>query len=160
MGTRWSLREPGEVSGSFQYSQEWEKEDTIYEVSDLQRNSELVKQMLCSIDQDLNFSMEIAPDFKDGRIPTLDFSLWFVKEPRMTMPVDRKLTRGEGGQKTSRCPWRLTYTFFSKPVVTQYTELESSGRSWHSKAAGQSQEVVGPRGSHMKFTVSHADRWG
>ena len=77
--------------------------------------------MMCDVDDDLNFTMEISSDFNNSQISTLDFSLW------MDM-VDGK--------------WQLLYEFYMKSMVSKYCEVENSARAWNYKAGGLSQEVV------------------
>ena len=58
--------------------------------------------------------------FNTEEIPTLDSTLW--------------LEHGEKGP-------RLLYRFFSKPMSSPYTVLETSAWAWNSKAGSLTQEV-------------------
>ena len=97
---------------------------------------------MSTVDKDLNFTMEIQDDFKDARIPTLDFSMWVYRadNPRCTPePVSEESINPTDVAKA--CKWRIGYSFYSKPVSSSYCELERSARSWHDKASSLSQEV-------------------
>ena len=73
---KWVVRDPLASKSEFRFTQEAETEDRIRDEPDLQRNAELVRQMLSGVDKDLEFTMEMSEDFRDKRIPTLDFNIW------------------------------------------------------------------------------------
>ena len=48
--------------------------------SDLSRTSEVIQASMNDVYKFLNFTMEIAEDFADSKLPTLDFKLWVIEE--------------------------------------------------------------------------------
>ena len=78
-----------------------------------------------SIEKDLKFTIELETEFVNNR-PTLDFTLWVC----------------EVEVEDDMCPWRILHSFNRKPMALMYCEVETSARSWTSRASSLSQEVV------------------
>ena len=73
MGWRW-------WEGDLHWCQEWEEEDKTSGKSDLSRTSDILQASMKDVYKFLNFTMEVAEDFEDHRLPTLDFKLWVMEK--------------------------------------------------------------------------------
>jgi hypothetical protein len=71
-----------------------------------------------SVNPDLQFTVETAEDFEDGRLPTLDFDMW----------VD------EGGV--------IKHSYFEKPMKTQLVLMKRSAMSENQKIDILSNELI------------------
>ena len=56
--------------GGLGWCQEWEDEDCMDDKSDLSRTSEILQASMNDVYKFLNFTMEIAEDFADSKLPT------------------------------------------------------------------------------------------
>ena len=70
----------------FVWNKEAEEEDIVREEQG--ENKDCFMAMLClpamnAINPDLTFTVEVPSDFKDGRLPTLDFSLWMSEDGQL-----------------------------------------------------------------------------
>ena len=115
-GYRWDAE-----LGSLSFREEWWEQDDILNLEDDERMGNVILTIMNQISRDLNFTMEVASQFPDKTIPTLDFQLW-LDTPELSHP-------------------RLYFKFFSKPMASQYVELELSARAWSAKSASLTQEV-------------------
>ena len=87
-------------------------------LSDLERTSSIIQEMMKSIYKFLNFTMETAADFPDSRLPTLDFSLW-VDENGLIM-----------------------YTFYEKPMSCNQVMHADSALPENMRVASLQAEVT------------------
>ena len=78
-----------------------------------------------SISKDIQFTAETAEDFKDGRIPTLDFSMWMDKVQGENKPHNK-----------------IRYMYYEKSMARNTVILESSSLNWISKRTSLSQDLV------------------
>ena len=85
----------------FVHSQEAEIEDLARNESSEQRMARRCLVAMNSLTEDLVFTVEVASDFPDKRIPTLDFFLW---------PEE----------------WGLNHSFFQKSMRTPYVTMRRS----------------------------------
>ena len=102
----------------FEYREQWEKEDAEREESDKARTTREILRVMNSIYRHINFTSESPEDFPDGKIPTLDTSLWLE-------------SNGE-----------IRYDFFEKSMSSGYCQMETAAISYNSKRASLAQEVV------------------
>ena len=65
-------------SNIFKFSQEAKDEDDEKDEPGNVRMSRICKDAMNSVSQDLQFTTEAPEDFKESKLPTLDFKLWFV----------------------------------------------------------------------------------
>ena len=93
-------------------------EDKVSGLSDLERTSSFIQEMMKSIYKFLNFTMETAADFPDSRLPTLDFSLW-VDENGLIM-----------------------YTFYEKPMSCNQVMHADSALPENMRVASLQAEVT------------------
>ena len=97
--------------------QEWLDEDLELDDSDTRRTSNVVKEIMNSVFRDINFEMEIAEDFVNKRLPTLDFEMW-MKDGK------------------------LEFSFFEKAMKTPYCIMEQSAMAIKSKITTLSQDLI------------------
>ena len=98
-----------------------EEEDRMLEMQGESKDSFMARlclPLMNSINDDLTFTAEVASDFADGRLPTLDFSLW---------------QREEG---------ELTHSYFEKSMKSQVMLEKESAMSVKQKITIQSNELT------------------
>ena len=130
-GTRWCQNEKKLVK-----KEEWRLEDEKSGESSTKRTSREVGKIMNSVFKNITFTTETEEDFADGRLPTLDFSLF--------------IERGEAkpGDEQEKIEWRkknkgkLLYSFFEKTMTSKYCIMERSALSENMKTASLSQEVI------------------
>ena len=93
MGSRFSVEEKRIVETGEAYEED-EKLKAEGESSEARRARILIPAMN-SINPDLSFTVELAEDFEDKRLPTLDCKLWFNKD------------------------WTINHTYYEKPMKSQ-----------------------------------------
>ena len=59
------------------FKEEWKKEDMEKDQTDLKRMGEVCLEVMNSIEEDMQFTVESEEDFENGRLQTLDFEAWF-----------------------------------------------------------------------------------
>ena len=59
-GGKWVQPDKLEIQGQFKFSMKWHDEDIRKDFPDLARNAEEVRKLMCDIDNDLEFTMEIG----------------------------------------------------------------------------------------------------
>ena len=75
--------------------------------------AEVVKNLMCDMEADLQFTMEVQSDFASNSIPTLDFDLW--------LEIDSPADQGHAGAPADApAGVKLLYKFYSKQVSTKY----------------------------------------
>ena len=116
-GTRWVDKQK-----SFEFREDWFKEDTELEESSTRRTANEIRKAMDSINPDLKFEIEIEEDFPREKLPTLDTCLWLERE--------------EGA------PPELRYEFYEKPMCNKLCMLEMSAMTESSKIASLSQDLV------------------
>ena len=132
-GTRWSGKEKKMI-----YSKEWEEEEKNKEggYSIERKTSDEVRNVMNSVYKDIRFTSEIEEDFDTRRIPTLDFEMWLEKNEGN--PNDTQEER----EAKQRRQDKIVYSFYEKPMSSQFCVMENSAMSWNTKRATLSQEIV------------------
>ena len=77
--------------GKFKFRESWMEEDLISDQDDLHRSAAQIKAMMSDIDRDLTFTIELEPDFPQGHLPTLDFTMWIKKTMKNSIPAYKVL---------------------------------------------------------------------
>ena len=77
-----------------------------------------------SVFNNIQFETELAEDFTERKLPTLDFEMWFQEDGEY-----------EGRQK-------ILYKFYEKPMNTPFSIMKDSAMPEGGKIASLSQEVV------------------
>ena len=116
-GKRWNEREK-----KFEFREDWRQEDEIAGESTTKRMAREIKKVMDSIYPNLSFEMETAEDFRNERLPTLDFSMW--------------LDQCENGMQS------IKYTFYEKEINTKFCIMEKSAVAEKSKISSLTQEVI------------------
>ena len=98
-------------------NQEWLEEDLLHDESDTKRTSNVVKDIMNSVYREIQFEMEIAEDFPNKRLPTLDFEMWL-----------------EDG--------KINYSFFEKSMKTPYCIMKDSAMAIKSKITILAQDLI------------------
>ena len=111
-GVRWESKQK-----RFMKKDEWLEEDKAENVSDEQRTARELKKAMNSIFPNIQFTTEIPEDFHDGRLPTLDCTIWL-----------------ENG--------RIMYSFYEKEMNSPFCILEQSALPDNTKISSLSQDVV------------------
>ena len=111
-GTRWNP-----ASKCLEYREEWELEEKDTEESNTSRMSRLLRPAMSSIYEGISLTMEIAEDFKDQKLPTLDFNLYL-----------------EDGE--------LRYSYFEKEMKTPFCITEKSAMCERSKMSILSNDLI------------------
>ena len=111
MGWRW-------VDGSLCYTRTWEMEDRNSGLSASRRTALVLVAMMNSVFPFMNFTVELGEDFVDGKLPSLDISIWVV-EGRTIM-----------------------YEFFEKTMASNLMVEADSALSKEVKMATLSEEVA------------------
>ena len=78
-----------------------------------------------SVFKNIQFETELAEDFTQRKLPTLDFEMWFQKDGK----------KNEGRKK-------ILYRFYEKPMNTPFSIMKKSAMPEGGKVASLSQEVV------------------
>jgi hypothetical protein len=112
MGTRFQ-----EEKKVFEWRQEWEDEDKLENTTNTARVSKLCNKAMNSINPDLQFTVETSEDFKEKRLPSLDFYMWV-----------------EDGQ--------IKHSYFEKPMKTQLVIMKRSAMSENQKMDILSNELI------------------
>ena len=116
-GVRWCDKEQKMVE-----KEEWRIEDTAPGENKEQRTSREILKVMNSIYKNVQFTRETCQDFKNGRLPTLDFTLWIEQG------------EGEGA--------RMLYSFYEKELGSKYCIMEQGAMSEQMKRSTLSQEVI------------------
>ena len=109
LGWRWT-------NGGLRFSMEWRREEMLKGMTGLQKTVEVLKGIMNSISDFLVLTMESADDF-DGRLPTLDLSIWIGKDNA------------------------TYYIFFEKPMASSMVIQRRSAMPENMRMATLSQEV-------------------
>ena len=139
MGMRFS-----QETNKFMFSSE-DREDDIKRMKNgettNQRMARVMVPAMNSVNKDLKFTAESQEDYKDERLPTLDFSLW----------IDSKN--------------KIKHTYYQKPMKTPFVIMERSAMSQHQKFQILSNELcrrlsnIQQEGLEMKETTSTVERF-
>ena len=100
----------------FKYKREWEEEDKEGGMSGRERTKLEVGKAMNAINPNLKFTLELSEDFKDGRLPTLSFSLWEEE-------------------------WGISHSYYEKEVRSQLMLMERLAMSKQSKFSIMSNEL-------------------
>ena len=130
-GVRWCPIEKKMV-----YKEEWEKEEKEKGYSVQMKTSEEIRGVMNSIYKDIQFTSEVEEDFSNNRIPTLDYEMWVEKNEE-----NEKDTLEEKSSKEKR-EGKVIYSFYEKPMASEFCVMEASAMSWNAKRATLSQETV------------------
>ena len=109
-----------EEQRKFLYNKEAEMEDLEKKKdgeSNNQRMARVCLKAMNAVSKDLEFTVEVPEEFENGRLPTLDFSLWMM----------------DG---------LLTHSYFQKSMKSPYVVMERSAMSYHKKMNIMSNEVT------------------
>ena len=102
------------------FSKDRERLDTELGLRQDDRTSRVLLEIMNDREPDLTFTMETMSMFQSLEIPTLDFTLWLEMEE---------------GRPT------LKHRFYSKPMSSPYSVLETSAWAWSPKSVSLAQEV-------------------
>ena len=111
LGWRW-------VGGNLCYTKSWEQEDRASGISASRRTALILVAIMNDIFPFLNFTIELGEDFVDGKLPSLDISIWVV-----------------GGRT-------ILYEFFEKTMASNLMVEAGSALSKDVKLATLSEEVA------------------
>ena len=111
-GWRWT-------EGGVYFSEGWKIEDELSGETSTQRTGRILKDMMNSVLGFLRLTVEIADDFDDRKLPTLDLKIWVHPEGRMVL-----------------------YEHFEKTMNTNLVLQQISALSENIKVNSLSQEVV------------------
>ena len=104
-------------SKSFEYKEEWEQADRAEDLPTLTRTARVCNVAMNSINRDLQFTTETEVDYKEMRLPSLDFYMW----------VERGL---------------IHHSYYEKPMRTQLVLMRNSSMSIQQKMDILSNELV------------------
>ena len=90
-----------------------------------------------SVFQNIQFTTEIPSEFKDDKLPTLDFAMWIE----------------EGGEQKGK----IKYTFYEKEMGSKYCIMEKGAMPENTKNSTLSQEII-RRMMNTSELVSQGDR--
>ena len=126
-GWRWNMKEK-----KLEFKESWRTEDEEEDQEDNIRHSRVVQDMMNSIYKNIQFEVEMAEDFVDRKLPTLDFKMWLEGE------------NDDGKEKPERddCKKRIMYSFYEKPMASPFSVMEKSALPENSKNATLAQELV------------------
>ena len=117
LGTRFN-----KIKMQFEWNEEAEAEDLARMKKDAESSSSrmarICRPAMDSINEDLKFTTEVAEDFEDKRLPTLDFSMWLMKF------------------------YRINHTYFQKCMKTPYVLMKRSAMSEQQKMSILSNELI------------------
>ena len=116
LGYRWNSE-----SGKPIYNKEWELEERSLEMSEDKKTATELQRIMNQITPDPRFTLEIQEEYLNNHIPTLDCNVKLIEQ-------------------INECPkYNIRYTFFKKPMVSQYAGLETSAMDYESKKSTLSQ---------------------
>ena len=107
------------------------------EMDPTEKTAKVLEDMMNTIARDMTFTTEIAKEFLNKRLPTLDVELWVEERPTGGMVI--------------------MHSFFKKPMASRYSIMEKSAMSWESKKASLTQEVI-RRSMNMCLELSMKER--
>ena len=110
-GWRW-------VGGGLCFTKAWEQEDMNSGKSAARRSAEILVGMMNDVFPFLNFTIELGEDFLDGKLPSLDTTVWV-----------------EDG-------WKVLFEFFEKTMATNLMVEAKSALSNEVKMATLSEEIT------------------
>jgi hypothetical protein len=110
-GWRW-------VDGGLCFTKAWEQEDMSSGKSAARRSAEILVGMMNDVFPFLNFTIELGEDFLDGKLPSLDTTVWV-----------------EDG-------WKVLFEFFEKTMSTNLMVEAKSALSNEVKMATLSEEIT------------------
>ena len=93
--------------------------------------SRICKEAMNDISEDLTFTTEVAEDYVDKRLPTLDFILWLVNG-------------------------YLLHSYYEKPMRTPYVIMRRSAMSEHHRISILANELI-RRLSNMHAKTAHTE---
>ena len=95
------------------YKEEWEEEDKKSKKDNTDRTAEVIKEMMNSIDRNIQVTVETPNNFEDKTLPILDIRCWVEPLPEMTTC-------------TIKPRQKLLYSFFSKPMSSKLCMMKRS----------------------------------
>ena len=110
-GWRW-------VDGGLCFTKAWEQEDRNSGTSAARMSAEILVGMMNDVFPFLNFTIELGEDFPDGKLPSLDTTVWV-----------------ENG-------WKILFEFFEKTMATNLMVEAKSALSNEVKMATLSEEIT------------------
>ena len=110
-GWRW-------LEGGLYYCAAWRLDDEKLEKSPTRRTADVLRDSMNDVFSFLNLTIEIAEDFEDKKLPTLDLKVW--------MSLDNK----------------ILFEFYEKPMNTNMVLQRKSALSENIKMSSLTQEVI------------------
>ena len=101
----------------FEAKEEWKEEDRMLGETTLTRMSRVCREAMNGINDDLKFTTETSEDYKDGKLPTLDFAA--------------EVNRGI-----------ISHTYYEKPMKTQLVLMARSAMGQSQKYQIMSNELI------------------
>ena len=126
-----------------------EKIDLESGESDAKRTARVLRDIFNSIEKDLKFTIELEEDFEDSWLPTLDTKLKMELKDigpegslgntatRHPTPNAAAITEPEPEPEPVLAQ-QITYSFYSKPLGSSFTIIETPASSYQSKKASLS----------------------
>ena len=127
--THLSLNSKQTNTNRLAYSQKWEEEDKRENLSDEKRTMNVVKNIMNSIYRNIKVDVEVPENFKDAKLPVLDFKCW----------VENK---SDGGREIKPRTKKLLYTYFEKEMSTKYSILKTSAMPENTKINSLSNDMI------------------
>ena len=128
-GVRWSQKDK-----TFIQKEDWRIEDENSNESSTRRTSREICHAMNSVYKSLKFTVEIEEDFENLRLPTLDCELFMNREN-----------------------YKLSYSFFEKPMKSPFCVMKNSAMSEKSKMSILSQDLI-RRMQNTEETISETER--
>ena len=110
LGWRWQ-------EGRLQFCSDWRKEEREAGMTGLQKTMEIMKEMMNSICDWLNFTMESVDDF-GGKLPTLDLNIWIMEDNM------------------------IVYIFYQKPMASSMVIQRRSAMPENMRVSTLNQEMI------------------
>ena len=110
LGWRWS-------ESGLAYQEDWRVEEENREMTGEEKTAEIILPLMNKIHHNLSFTVELAKDFADGKLPTLDTKLWM-----------------ENGV--------IMYDFYEKPMVGNRVMSKKSAIGENTKISSLSNDLI------------------
>ena len=110
MGWRWG-------GAKLEFRNNWLEEDRMEGLSKTERTSRVLRDIMNSIYDNIQFEMETPEDYDENKLPTLDLKCWML------------------GKK-------IMYEFYEKPMTSKFVIMKKSALSENTKVASLSQDLI------------------
>ena len=118
----------------FEWDMYAEEEDEMLEKSGEDRDSFMARLCLPAmnaVNRDLTFTAEVASDFVDKRLPTLDFSLWMKDEEEVTQVThcyyEKEMKTQQLLEKDSAMAMKQKFTILSNELTRRLYNIDDEG---------------------------------